>query len=518
MTKSEKIQEMNLRSLSIQKVLETAGNKWPKRNFVYEKKHGEYVPKTFAEFTQDSKNLAEFLLSKKLGGQQIAILGDNSYNFMVADMAVMGYVGVSVTLNSMWGVKDCQRAMKILDAKVFFYDNRHQNIARELKKIYPKIEFIKLEDIAEIAKGFNAEPKIAETDTTKLSKIIFSSGTTSVPKAVMLSQKNMFAGINSLLRRTGFTTSEITYLFMPLCHVFGGICSFLYSLVGGCPIYLSSGKEHILEELKEIKPTAFSVVPLMLEIIYAGIDDQTKAKAKKAMKLSNFLLLFKIDIRRKLFKKLHEGFGGELKYLFCSGAKLDNEIKQFFKDAGVNLLEAYASTETAASLALEYPSSKKLDSAGTIYEDIDVKIDSPNAAGIGEILVRGDSVCLGYYKNDKANEQAFDRDGYFRMGDLGFMDQSRGIFLHGRKKRTILLSNGVNVYPDEIERDLEGGCVRKVKVYEDKQKIVAEFYVTTGTKASKIKKLVAKYNEKSLEYWKIDDYEIVEYNEKSHLK
>jgi long-subunit acyl-CoA synthetase (AMP-forming) len=518
MPEAKQIPEMDLEALTIQKILIAAETKWSERNFVYEKKRGIYVPKTFGEFVRDARGLANFLLSKGLRGQQITILGDNSYEFMVTDMAVMGYVGVSVTLNGMWGAKDCRRAMKILEAKVLFYDHRHRDIAHELGKEYPTIELIRLEDIAKIIKQTHNTTKVATTNIDGLSKIIFSSGTTSIPKAVMLSQRNMFAGINSLLRRTGFTTTEVTYLFMPLCHVFGGICSFLYSLVGGCSIYLSSGKEKILEELKEVNPTAFSVVPLMLEIIYAKIDNKTKARAKHAMRLSNFLLLFGIDIRHKLFRELHKSFGGQLKYLFCSGAKLDNEIKRFFKDAGVNLMEAYASTETAASLALEYIGNDNLDSVGTVYENVKIKIDNPDATGIGEILVQGDSVCLGYYKNSKVNQQAFDKDGYFRTGDLGKVNQDREIFLFGRKKRMILLSNGINVYPDEIERDLEGGRVKKARVYEENQKIIAEIYVAPGTTPTMIHDLVARYNRGCLEYWKISSYEVIDYDEKNHLK
>ena len=513
-----KIQKMDLRSLSIQQVLDDAEKKWGERDFIWAKKDGKYTSKTFSELAQDVRSLAEFLLAKKLRGKQIAILSDNSYEFMVADLAAMGYVGVSATLNSMWGIKDTQRAMKILEVKVFFYDTQHESVARSLIKEYPTVEFIKLEDIPSITKDFDGNAKFEKIDTAAMSKIIFSSGTTSQPKAVMMSQRSMFAGGNSLLRRVDFMESDVTYNFLPLCHTYGGIYSFLYSLVGGCQIYLCTKTENIPEELKEVKPTVFSVVPKVLEVFYSKIDDKTKAKAKKAMKLTNFLRIFKIDIRKKVFKELHEAFGGNLKYLFCAGAKLDNEIKKFFKDAGINLLEAYALTETASSFALEYPGSKNLNCVGTIYEDIKVKIDHPNEMGVGEILVKGDNVCLGYYKNQKANEQAFTEDGYFRTKDLGRVSKTGELFLFGRKKRVILRSNGVNVYPEEIEQDLQDKLIKKVKVYEENHKIIAELFVIPGTKRAAIDKLISAYNHENIEYWKIDDYEIIQYDEKARLK
>lgn len=440
---------MDLRALTIQKVLDNAEQKWGGRAYIWEKKDGAYLPKTLTEFARDVRGAAGLLLSKGLYGGQVAVLGKNSYEYMVADLAIMGYVGISVTFNPAWGVEDLARALDMLEVRLFFYDASHKDVASELEKEYPAIEFMGLDGLAEAIEGMSGEGEFAGIDPAQPSKIMFTSGTTSRPKASLLSQRNMFAGWNSLSRRAQLTDSDRGYLFLPLFHTFAGVYNFLYSLIGGCQIYLCSDTAKIAEELQEVRPTVFCVVPLILERLYGAIGERDKAKAKRAMRLSRLLLPFGIDLRKRMFRKVHEALGGNLRYLFCAGAKLDSEVKAFFKDAGVNLLEAYALTETASSLALEYPRSKDLGSVGVVYEDIEVRIDRPDEAGVGEIMVRGDNVCLGYYKNEKANEEAFEKDGYFRTGDLGRVTGGGKLFLEGRKRRMALGSNGENVYLDE---------------------------------------------------------------------
>jgi long-subunit acyl-CoA synthetase (AMP-forming) len=269
-------------------------------------------------------------------------------------------------------------------------------------------------------------------DPEETCKIMFSSGTTAEPKASMLSQRNLFSGWPSLQRRAPLGPDDICYLVLPIYHTYGGVYNLLYSLLGGWQVYLSSGVAAMVEELKEVRPTGLSAVPLLLQRVHDAIDPQAMKRVDLARKFSSLLLRLRIDLRPKLFRQLHDVFGGRLAYLFCAGDPLDRDLKRFFRDTGFNLMEAYALTEVASSLCLEYPGARDLDGVGVVYEEVDVRIDEPNADGVGEILVRGPNVCSGYYNNPEANSRAFDAEGYFHTRDLGYLAGST-LHLVGRR-------------------------------------------------------------------------------------
>lgn len=507
------LSKQKLRELSIQSVLNQARQNWGERNFVWEKINGKFKPKSFNQLATDTEGFAKYLLSQNMKGQQIAIFSNDSYNFMVADLAIMGYVGISVTLNNSWREKDALRAVKALDIKTFLYDDAHQDVAKKLMMQYPKMVFINIKDIHKLIKEGADNIKLPKIDTTKVSKIIFTSGTTGFPKAAMLSQRNMFAGGSGLVRRLNLSeTEEVVYNLMPLCHVYGGIYNFLYSIIGGSQVYLCSDLANIPDELKEVKPTMFSVVPLVLERFYEKIPRKSRNKARFAMIFTNTLLFFGIDVRKKVFWQIHEAFGGQIKYLVSGGVKLDNKIKKFFRGAGIITLEGYGMTETASTLALEHAESCSLNSVGKVFEELDVKIDSPNSKGVGEIMVKGDNVFAGYYKNDAVNKQVFNGK-YFKTGDLGKINKHGELIVYGRKKKTIVLSSGINIYPEEIAADLVGREIKKVHLFTKENQLLAKLFVEPSVNSEVIDELINEYNQQCLEYWRIADYEIINYDE-----
>lgn len=459
---------------NIAALLNRGSEKFKNRGYIYEKHNGKYVEKTFSDFTCDVLSFATFLNNKGLTKKNIALYGPNSYNYMVADIAIMGYVGVCVSISKEWKTYDIENVFKKTDIKAMVYDETKEKEVCELKKIFPYILYISL---GEVSKKYKSDTKVSPVKSDECSKIIFSSGTTGMPKAIMLSQKNMFANWENLYKRAKLGMNDVCYLFLPLSHAYGGICVFLYSLITGMQIYLSSDAKKIFEELREVKPTVFCAVPLIYEKLYS--------------------LCMNSEVKPEDFLEGN-------RFLFSGGAFLKLEIRQYLKNRGINLLHSYGLSETSSIVAVEYSNTTDFDSVGTIFENMDVKTDALNGKDEGEILVRGENVFMGYY--NIAIKDTFDCDGYFHTGDIGYIKGEK-LYICGRKKRTILFSNGENIYPDEIEAlflTYEG--ITKAKVYEKDGKIFAQIYVNNDTD---VKAIVADVNLKLPKYSVVTDYEII---------
>ena len=422
---------------------------YPDHEYIFERKADGFCGIPFSVYAGDVRRTAAALLEKGLAGKHIILFAGNSYSYIIADTAIMGYVGTSCTLSKEWKADDLARAAKMLDAAAIIYDTERAETVSVLHTDFPQMQLLRMEDLlnqpAQTADLIPADPSVC-------CKIIFSSGTTGKPKAVMLSQKMMFANWESLYLRTPFTKDDRDYLFLPLSHTYSGICNYLYSLCTGMQIYLCSDTKKITEELQLVRPTVFCAVPLIFERIYAVCSANGLSPAA--------------------------ALGGNIKYLFCGGAYFKPELRKYFKDAGLNLLEAYGLTETSSIISVEYPNTDDFASVGTVMENQDIRIDEPDENGIGEIMVRGDNLFAGYFANPEATAAAFDTDGFFRTGDLGYLD-GRKLYLKGRKRRMILLSNGENVYPDELEAAYARfPQVTKAKVFAENAQICAVLYVS----------------------------------------
>ena len=324
-------------------------------------------------------------------------------------------------------------------------------------------------------------------DTTKLASIVFTSGTTGKGKGVMLSQANIC--LDMTLGMYNFDITKKTLHVLPPHHTFGSTVNYVGHLSQGCEVYISSGLKHVSDEIREQQPTHLILVPAFLEVmnrkIWATARKNGKEGLLKAMiAVSNGLRKVGIDLRKKLFSSVLAAFGGKLELVICGGAKLDEEIIRNFDSLGITVLNGYGITECAPLISANRNKYQKPGSVGTPILACRVKIDNPNEYGEGEICVKGPNVMLGYYKNPEATAEVFDKDGFFHTGDYGRLDEDGWIYITGRKKNLIILSNGTNVYPEEIEADLqkiEG--VSEVVVYageskiqKDKITIVAEIF------------------------------------------
>jgi len=298
-----------------------------------------------------------------------------------------------------------------------------------------------------------------EIDMEKLAAILFTSGTTGTSKGVMLSQKNLTAATNSSCQSMECDYRNTFVSVLPIHHTYECTCAHLaLSNIGG-QVFINDGLKNTMKSFAYFKPNTLVLVPLYVETMYkriwAEIDKKGMTKKVKfAMKLSNALLKVGIDLRDKLFAQIKEGFGGNLRSIICGGAPLSPQLVKDFETFGITIIEGYGITECAPLVAVNRPNNIILHSVGTPVYGCDVKIDKSPEEETGEILVKGDNVMMGYYKNPEATAEVFTEDGYFRTGDIGFIDNKGAIHITGRKKNVIILSNGKNVFPEEIEEHL----------------------------------------------------------------
>ena len=324
-------------------------------------------------------------------------------------------------------------------------------------------------------------------DVNRLASIVFTSGTTGKGKGVMLSQANI--GLDMTLGMYNFDITRKTLHVLPPHHTFGSTVNYVGHLSQGCEVYISSGIKHVSDEIKEQQPTHLILVPAFLEVMNRKIWTTARKSGKEGllkvmMKVSDCLRKIGIDVRRKLFSSVLSAFGGKLELIICGGAKLDEDIIKTFDSIGITVLNGYGITECSPLISANRNEYRKPGSVGTPILACRVKIDDPDENGEGEICVKGPNVMLGYYNNPEATAEVFDKEGFFHTGDYGKLDEEGWIYITGRKKNLIILSNGKNVYPEEIEAELqkiEG--VTEVVVYagesrvqKDKITIVAEIF------------------------------------------
>ena len=319
-------------------------------------------------------------------------------------------------------------------------------------------------DLAENTQGIYAEKSLVEKgkkllkegkkeyldakiDADKMGIMLFTSGTTAMSKAVMLSHKNLVTNVMDIIQRFDLYEDDRFLSFLPLHHVFECTVGFLYPISIGGSIAFCEGVKHMADNIKEFGITAMISVPAVFDIIYRKVMKTIEKKGKmqnleKGKKISQLLLKVKIDLRKQLFKEVHESLGPKLRLVVTGGAALDSETEKGFNDLGFDVEQGYGLTETAPVIAAETPKCRRLGSIGKKFPSVEVKIDNPDEEGIGELMAKGSSIMLGYYENEEATKAALDDDGWFHTGDLARIDKDGFIYISGRKKSVIVLNNG----------------------------------------------------------------------------
>ncbi len=441
--------------------------------------NGERKSYSYNQMWVDMNRLGQGLSALGLLGKHVAIMGEVHPAYTATYLAVVNGNGVIVPLDKDIAPEELDGFFEFTDAEALFYTagmNKHiEEIAKRTDRIrtfvaiqpdgnpFPDDRFITYEDVLkagdeELAKGNDSYQHVV-LDMEKLCAIICTSGTTGTSKGVMLSQHNLTAAINSSSLSMTYDDDAHFVSVLPAHHTYEMTCENLALMNVGASTFVNDSLKHVMKNISEVKPNALVLVPLFLETMHKKIWSEIRKqgmekKVRAAMAVNAGLLDVGIDVREKLFGKITAAFGGNLKSIVCGGAPIDPAIIKDFYHFGITVLEGYGITECAPLVAVNRPGKVKFHSVGTPVLNCEVKIDYDPGQETGEILVKGENVMLGYYKNPEATAAVFTEDGWFRTGDIGYMDKKGYVFITGRKKNVIILSNGKNVFPEELEEYL----------------------------------------------------------------
>ena len=345
---------------------------------------------------------------------------------------------------------------------------------------YPAKVLEKTEKGKEILETGNQDFVNHKVDSKRMSILLFTSGTTSKSKAVMLSQYGIATNVYDMQIVETFYDTDVNIAFLPYHHIFGST-AMVVMLACGVKTVFPDGLRYIKQNLLEYQVSVFVGVPLLVDKMYANIEKEIEKQGKTkliqvAVKISNFLLKLHIDIRRKLFKQIIDGLGGKMRFVIAGGAPFDSKIERKFNEFGIHMVQGYGLTETSPVIAAENDKYAKYGSVGIPMKHTEVKIVDKDEKGIGEITVKGPNVMLGYYENEEATKEVL-KDGWFHTGDLGYLDKDGFLFITGRKKDMIVLKNGKKVFPEELEtlinrnEEIEESFVYGMPDKDDKSKI-----------------------------------------------
>ena len=433
-------------------------------------KEPDYKDYTYADFIENVNAVGASYYNRGFKGGRIAIIGRNQYYWVVAHMACLfgGIVSVPIDKELPIGEMEDSLVRAEVDAVVFDVKNKEQieqikangrTRIREFICMNEKSEdFICVEDLITEGRGLSAVVKQEFIDfkpsPESMAILLFTSGTTSKSKAVMLSNKGIACNVADLLVFEVFDEHSTNICFLPFHHILGST-GLLFALADGMRNVFSDGIRYIKQNLSEYGVTFFLGVPALIDKMYEtvekGIEKQGKTKTvERAKKLAKFLLFFHIDIRRKLFKEIIAQMGGQLKYIISGGALLSPAVSKGFTDLGIEIYQGYGLTETSPVLAAENKGHIRAGSIGRPLPAVQVEFRDKDEDGMGELCAKAPNVMLGYYNNEELTNEVIE-DGWFHTGDLGYMDKDGYIFLTGRKKDMIVLKNGKKAFPEEIE-------------------------------------------------------------------
>lgn len=447
--------------MTIKSILKDRYKKWENNPYIHYKENGKLVIKNYGDFVRDSIYLATGLKILGLWNQKIMIYGENSYEWMISDVAITGFTGISVAVSREWKYHDLDFAIQKVQPQAIIYSESKREVIEEVKKNNPQIQCLSMQtvlpQIINLGRKVKRESNlfdIEETNYEECSKIIFSSGTTDLIKAVMLSQKNIFFGYDEIMKRMPVCEKDLDYFFLPLHHIYAMKGLFYFSFISGMNLYLCSDIKRLTDEIREVNPTVFRAVPFIYERFY--------------------------QLSTLNHRDLKSMFGNQIKYLTCGGAFLDKKLKQYYYEQGLPIMEGYGMTEIAGSMAFQNYHNYHINSQGEIYDGLEVKIVNPDENGVGEIAIKGDSVFLGYYNDLESTKQVIDANGFYYTNDIGYIHENNLYYIK-RKDRMIILSNGENVNPLEIEEYIKKYfSIDKVVVYREDDHLVARIYPDEG--------------------------------------
>lgn len=482
---------------------------------------GSDVYKSFREFYNEIEQLGSYLMHLGLSGDRVAVLGENCYNWIVSYFAVTNSGNTALPLDRELSPEEHLDMIEACSCRAVICSSSYSDYIDYFKENSKSADiFIVMNDLPKyidegkklIDSGFDAFGHLS-VDEDSLAAVVFTSGTTGKSKGVMLSHKNIASDAVSVCRNTCAFGRGI--LVLPLHHTFSITTNVLCELIYGDCIYAVTSLRTIQRDMQKDKTTLLIAVPALVETMHKKILESAESKGslekmKKAMKLSNFLLKFGIDLRKKLFKEVKDAFGGELEIIICGGAALSPKIESDFTSWGFNMICGYGITECAPVASVNRNEHQKPGSVGLPVGCNEIRITDADENGIGEIQIKGSNVFSGYFGAEEENKKSFTEDEWFKTGDLGYIDNDGFVFITGRIKNLIILTNGKNVSPEELETKLldEIPYISEVVVFADCDSLMAEIYPNTEKypdAAEKLREAVNEFNRNMPAYKKIKD-------------
>ena len=434
-----------------------------------ENKKVEYESITYKQLLEDINKLGTAVYSLGFKGKRIAVIGRNSYEWAIAHLSNLLGGNVSVPLDKDLQYDELESSLIRSKADMIFFDKKYEEKLSQIKeknntnlKEYVCFEEAEgFKNISQLLKIGNEEINSGKTDfinakidENEMAILLFTSGTTSKSKAVMLSQKNIASNVYAMQCVEAIYSTDTNIAFLPFHHIFGSTCM-VVMLAYGVRTVFPDGLRYIKKNLNEYEVSVFVGVPVLVEAIYKTIMKEVQKQGKTklvniATKISNFLLKLHIDLRRILFKSIINELGGKLRFVISGGAPADSKIAKGFNDLGIEVVQGYGLTETSPVIAAENKKCMKVGTVGIPMLNVKLEIENPDENGIGEIRVKGPNVMLGYYENEEATKEVL-KDGWFYTGDLGYLDKNGCLAITGRSKNLIVLKNGKKVFPEELE-------------------------------------------------------------------
>ena len=456
--------------------------------YIYKRGEARYSF-SYNDYRRDLYRLGEGMSRIGLMGRTVAVIGESCPEYMTAYIAAVSGGGVIVPLDRDLGHAEIARFADLSGAEAVFYTEQFNDVLPSLAEQMPQVRYFIPIAPAEgsdttdgnssagdavilpyselLALGDKAMEEgdrsfldyDCTADMSQMSALLFTSGTTGTSKGVMLSHANLVASVNAASRGTIFGPDNTFVDLLPMHHSYEITCGHLGAANLGGTVYINDSLKNTLRSITTFKPDSLIVVPLYVETMHKRIWAEIARKGmtrrvRALMKASSAMHRAGIDIRRKLFKQILDGLGGNLRYIICGGAPLSPELVRDFDAFGIEICEGYGITECSPLIAVNRHGKVRLRSVGQPVDNCEVRIADPSADGTGEIEARGRNVMLGYFGNEEATAEVFTEDGWFRTGDVGCMDADGYIYITGRKKNNIILSNGKNIFPEEIEEHL----------------------------------------------------------------
>lgn len=469
---------------------------------------------TYIEFHQTVEALGAALTEMGFGSSHMAIVSENRYDWIVTYLTALCSAGVFVPIDRQLTTKEKLHLLTDSESEVVFFSKQYMPWFVENKASLPNIKAFICFDIDEDTDGIISYKRLIadgakldktaydslKSDENELKMLVYTSGTTGIAKGVMLSEHNLVSGVYYGLQVSRIYDTALSIL--PYHHTYESVCDILVNIHSHATLCINAVMRELVSDMQLYHPTNIYIVPAIAEFIYFLIMKNLKEKGKlktfrKGVKISRAALKIGIDLRPKLFAELHNLFGGKLRKIVCGGAPIRPEMGEFFNDIGIPMTGGYGITECSPLVSVNDESSNDFHTAGHRLACLQWRIDEPNEEGIGEIAVKGDVVMLGYYKMPEKTAEAI-RDGWFFTGDYGYITPDDQICITGRKKNIIVLSNGKNIYPEEIENLIMNiDCVSEVVVRGlknskgDEHALEAEVYLNEEKTESEVKALIS---------------------------